>query len=216
MAKPPANADPLAAHAAAIRACRLCATVVAPPIAAAPVTPSRLLLVGQAPGPHEYKSGRLFSYTAGRRLFSWFASLGVAEEDFRAKVWMSAVLRCFPGRAAQGGDRVPAPAEIAACAPFLAREFEILRPWTVIVVGSLAMQRFLPAAPLSQRVGQVFQTDVPLTGGPHSCEIVPLPHPSGRSTWINAPENARLLTAALDRLARSRGWLAAFPPRHSA
>ena len=47
---------------------------------------------------------------------------------------MAAVLRCFPGRAPKGGDRVPAPSEIANCTPYLAREIDLLRPVTVIAV----------------------------------------------------------------------------------
>lgn len=200
----------LASHVAQVRACRRCPGVVPPPVAADPVPAARLLLVGQAPGPRELETNRLFAYTAGTRLFSWFARLGVSEEEFRARAWMAAVLRCFPGRAPQGGDRVPAPAEIANCTPYLAREIDLLRPLTVIAVGTLAMQRFLPPAPLAERVGQVFPAEFPLPGGRHAFELVPLPHPSGRSTWINAPENARRLESALEMLSRSAGWRATF------
>lgn len=200
----------LASHVAQVRGCRLCPGVVPPPVAADPVPDARLLLVGQAPGPRELETNRLFAYTAGTRLFSWFARLGVSEADFRARVWMAAVLRCFPGRAPQGGDRVPAPAEIANCMPYLAREIDLLRPLTVIAVGALAMQRFLPPAPLAERVGQLFAAELPLPRGSHAFELVPLPHPSGRSTWINAPENARRLDAALELLSRSAGWRATF------
>jgi uracil-DNA glycosylase len=189
-----------------LRACRLCPNVVPPPAVADPVRGARILLVGQAPGPREQASGRLFAYTAGTRLFSWFASIGVGEADFRARVWIAAVIRCFPGRAPQGGDRVPASDEIANCRPWLERELELLRPLTVIAVGSLAMQRFLPPAPLSERVGKAF----PFDREGHPFEVVPLPHPSGRSTWINQPANADLLRRALVLLQRSPGWRSTF------
>ena len=91
------------AHLAQVRGCRLCPTVEPPPVAAMPRERPRMLLVGQAPGPREREVGYPFAFTAGTRLFSWFARLGVPEEEFRAKVWMSAVVRCFPGRAPQGG-----------------------------------------------------------------------------------------------------------------
>jgi uracil-DNA glycosylase len=169
-----------------------------------------MILVGQAPGPREPLRGRPFAFTAGARLFSWFERLGVAEEEFRRRVFIAAVLRCFPGRAPAGGDRVPAPDEIANCAPYLARELDLIRPATVIAVGQLAIGRFLPgSAPLQERVGQVF----PAAHGGHAFEVVPLPHPSGRSTWLVRPENLALLDRALARLAATAGWRATFGRR---
>lgn len=197
---------PLALHVRDVRACRRCRTVVGPPVVCDPVPGARLLLVGQAPGPHEAGKGRVFAHTAGQRLFAWFAALGVAEADFRRGVWMSAVIRCFPGRAAAGGDRVPSREEIAACSPHLELELRTLRPLTVLAVGALAMEQFLPPAPLAERVGRRF--DVERWG--HAFELVPLPHPSGRSTWTNHPENRRLLEQALQRVRASAGWRATF------
>ena len=76
---------------------------------------------------------------------AWLRAAGVRqwlrplpEEEFRARVWMSAVIRCFPGRAPQGGDRVPAPLEIANCAPYLERELDTIRPATVIAVSTMS------------------------------------------------------------------------------
>jgi uracil-DNA glycosylase len=200
-----AKIDELRRHVEALRACRLCAGVVPPPAVAEPVR-SRILLVGQAPGPREQATGRLFAYTAGTRLFGWFASIGASEEEFRRRVWMAAVIRCFPGRAPQGGDRVPAPDEISNCRPWLEREIAMLRPELVIAIGSLAMQQFLPPAPLAERVGRAF----PIQLGRRTVELIPLPHPSGRSTWTNVPENAERLRAALRLLERSAAWQAAY------
>ncbi len=196
----------LAQHVAAVRACRLCPSVAGLPVVADPVRRARVLLVGQAPGPREGPSGRLFAHTAGQRFFAWVATLGVSEADFRRRVWMSAVLRCFPGRDPKGGDRVPAPDEIARCAPWLERELDMLRPLTVIAVGSLAIQRFLPPAPLAERVGRRFEVE----RSGRRFELVPLPHPSGRSTWVNEPPNARRLRRALRALAQSEGWRTTF------
>jgi uracil-DNA glycosylase len=180
-----------------------------PPVVADPVAGARLLLVGQAPGPRERGSGRLFAYTAGRRLFAWFAELGVDEQEFRRRVWMAAVIRCFPGRAPQGGDRAPVPAEVDACRPWLERELDLVRPLTVIAVGGLAARVFLPPAPLVERVGRLFRVE----RAGRRLEVVPLPHPSGRSTWINRPEHGALLARALERLRRSAGWRATFERR---
>jgi uracil-DNA glycosylase len=197
----------LDAHLAAVSGCRRCPTVEPPPVAVRPAVWPRLMLVGQAPGPRERFDRRPFAFTAGTRLFSWFARLGAPEEEFRRRVWIAAVLRCFPGRAPQGGDRVPAPPEIANCAPYLERELCLLRPATVIAVGQLAISRFLPApAPLAARVGRSFAA----TRGELAFEVIPLPHPSGRSTWLTAPENRERLERALGLVAASRGWRETF------
>jgi uracil-DNA glycosylase len=166
------------------------------------------MLVGQAPGPREVESGRPFHYTAGGRLFGWFARLGAPEEEFRRKVFIAASIRCFPGRAPQGGDRVPAPDELQRCRPYLEEELDLLRPSTVIAVGQLAISCFLSdPAPLHERVGQMFR----IRRGRWSFDMIPLPHPSGRSTWINQPRNRDLLKHALELVAGSRGWRQAFP-----
>ncbi len=165
------------------------------------------MLVGQAPGPREVVEQRPFAYTAGARLFTWFARFGVSEEEFRRRVWMCAVIRCFPGRAPQGGDRVPNPREIADCAPYLEEEIQLIRPATVLAVGQLAIKKFLPEpAALHERVGRSF----PASRGDVHFDVLPLPHPSGRSTWLNVPENQERLDRALDLLRASAGWRETF------
>ncbi len=202
----------LDAHLAEVRGCRKCPTVEPPPVAAAPargVRP-RVILVGQAPGPREVGAQRPFAFTAGTRLFSWFERLGVPEEELRARVFIAAVIRCFPGRAPQGGDRVPAPPEIANCAPYLEREIDLLRPATILPVGQLAIAKFLPKpAPLDERVGKVF----PGERGDVRFDVIPLPHPSGRSTWLVKKENQERLEQALAAIAASRGWIETFGRR---
>src|SRR5689334_19715923 len=94
------------AHLALLDGCRVCPNVFGAPVTNA-VEGARVMLVGQAPGPHEVEDRRPFAYTAGKRLFSWFADL-MDEETFRARIHICAVIRCFPGKDAKsGGDRVP-------------------------------------------------------------------------------------------------------------
>jgi uracil-DNA glycosylase len=198
-----ADWDALDHHLVQVRGCRICPTVEPPPVAARPEAWPRVMLVGQAPGPREVVEQRPFAYTAGSRLFSWFARLGVSEEEFRRRVFMCAVIRCFPGRAPQGGDRVPNPLEIANCAPYLEEEIRFIRPATVLAVGQLAIAKFLPEpAPLAERVGKVFE----VSRGEVTFGVIPLPHPSGRSTWLVKPENQALLERALELIRGSVGW----------
>ena len=174
--------------------------VVGPPVA------SKVLLVGQAPGPREGALGRPFAWTAGRQLFRWFAPLGVDEAGFRARVYMSAVCRCFPGKGAGGGgDRVPAPDEVAACRPWLDAEVRLLRPALIVPVGRLAIAQLLPDAadaPLAEVIGRAFRG----ARAGRAFDVIPLPHPSGASTWFRRPPGDRLLRKALRLVARHPAW----------
>ena len=189
-----------AAYLDALFACRLCPNVLGQPVTGW-VENARVMLVGQAPGPREMDERRPFAYTAGKRLFSWFAPF-LSEEDFRKRVHIAAVIRCFPGRDPKaGGDRVPSLDEVARCAVHLDREIALLRPALIIAVGTLAAKNLLGIAELKDAVGRVHR----LTRAGHTCEVVVLPHPSGRSTWTNKPGNRELLAHSLALIAKRLG-----------
>ena len=83
---------------------------------------SRVILVGQAPGVKEPILGKPFAWTAGKTLFRWFEeATGMDEDTFRARIYMAAVARCFPGKSGGGGDRRPDADEIARCRTYLER-----------------------------------------------------------------------------------------------
>lgn len=193
----------LVAHQAALRACRRCPDMTPPVIVGQPVQ-SRVYLLGQAPGPREGAIGRPFGWTAGRTLFSWFASIGVDEETFRSRVYIAAVCCCFPGKAKGGGDRVPSPTEIANCTPWRDAEMAMLDPSLILPIGRLAIGRYLPAAPLEQLIGRVHSVEV----GGRVRDILPLPHPSGVSTWFRAEPGRTRLAEALATLAAHPEWVA--------
>jgi len=195
-----------AQHLETLLACRLCPNVQGEPVVG-PVPSARVILVGQAPGPHEVVDRRPFAYTAGRRLFAWFAALGVDEERFRQAVQISAVIRCFPGRDPKaGGDRVPDVDEIAACGAHLDREIAILRPQLILAVGTLASQQLIGIATLKDAVGRLHRA----TRAGRSFEVIVLPHPSGRSTWLNRPENKTLLDQSLRLIAAHQAFVTTF------
>ncbi|HUR83655.1 MAG TPA: uracil-DNA glycosylase family protein [Thermoanaerobaculia bacterium] len=190
-----------AAHLDALFSCRACPNVLGQPVTGW-VENARVMLVGQAPGPREMDERRPFAYTAGKRLFSWFAPF-IPEEEFRKTVHIAAMIRCFPGRDPKaGGDRVPSLDEVANCAAHLDREIALLRPSLIIAVGTLASKNLLGIAELKDAVGRVHR----LTRAGHTCDVVVLPHPSGRSTWTNKPGNRELLEKALRLIRRHRAW----------
>ena len=156
------------------------------------------MLIGQAPGKTEVVDRRPFAGRAGRTLFRWFADVGITEDVARRRIYIAAITRCFPGPSPSGrGDRVPSPFQIANCSSWLSEEIELIAPKVVILVGRLAIERFLGAKPLDQQVGRAFRVSE-LPGSP---VVIPLPHPSGASSWIHAPGHADLVRSALRLIA---------------
>jgi uracil-DNA glycosylase len=200
----------LIAHQAACRDCRVCVDRGIIPEAnptfqgewGAP-----FLLVGQAPGPTERVSRRPFSGRAGQELDRWMLRAGFESPDeFRRLTYIAALMRCFPGRNPNNtGDLRPPPAAVANCAHWLDAELRILKPKVLILVGQMAINRFLGSGPLEDRVGERFG-DSPV--------VVPLPHPSGQSRWLNETANRERLAAALALIDGLRSSIAA-PMRDS-
>ena len=195
----------LQAHQAACRACHKCVDEGIIPEAnptfegewGAP-----FFLVGQAPGPTERISRRPFSGRAGKELDRWMLRAGFeSAEEFRKLTYIAALMRCFPGRNAAGtGDLRPPPAGIANCAHWLEAELRIMKPQLLIPVGQMAINRLLGPGSLEARVGNRFGAD-PV--------VVPLPHPSGTSRWLNEPANRKRLDKALALIADQRALIRA-------
>ncbi len=190
-------------------ACTACPNMIRPVVHGAAVD-SRVVLIGQAPGPREGSFGRPFAWTAGKTMFGWFGqSVGVDEETFRAKVYIAAVARCFPGKASGGGDRRPDADEIARCRTYLEREVGILEPELILPVGALAIEQVLGASgkkPLRDLVGRVERCAY----HGREVDIIALPHPSGASTWHRTEPGKTLLAKALRLVARHPAVVATF------
>lgn len=202
----PAFADTLlAAHQAELSRCARCPEMIGPVILGRPVA-SKILQIGQAPGPYEGKLGRPFAWTAGKTLFKWYDGLGVAEDVFRERVYIAAVCRCFPGKNPKGGDRVPDHNEIARCGEWLREEVHLLKPELIIPVGKLAIAQMLHAPRLDDIIGKVHR--VRYFG--HEADAIPLPHPSGLSTWFKIEPGKTLLGQALRLIGAHPAWQMAF------
>lgn len=186
--------------------CQLCADMQGPPVhGEACVSP--VMLVGQAPGFKEIEVHRPFAWSAGKTLFGWFAQIGFDEAQFRQRVYMSAVCRCFPGKHHNGkrlksGDRAPSATEIANCSQWLSREIELLQPKLIIPVGKLAISQFITVNKLSEVIGQSHSIEL----NHQPCELIPLPHPSGASTWPRIEPGKSLLAQALQLIAEHPHW----------
>jgi uracil-DNA glycosylase len=155
------------------------------------------MLVGQAPGKVETGGGRAFAGRAGKTLFRWFERIGLEESAARERIYIAAITRCYPGPSSSGrGDRVPSPAERTNCTTWLEDELSIVRPRLLIPVGRLAIERFLPSLPLEQLIGR--EHEVEHAAG--KSIAIPLPHPSGASSWIHQADHPDLLSRALEHI----------------
>ncbi len=152
----------------------------------APGAHQRAYLFGQAPGVVEGVERLPWRGRAGRTLRRWFE---LEEDDFYATFYCASVTRCYPGRAPSGrGDRTPTPREQELCTHWREWELELLRPRLLVTVGGLALRRLLGFQYLTPCVGERYELD----GTP----VVPLPHPSGASGWLNDPANRTRLARA--------------------
>jgi uracil-DNA glycosylase len=199
----------LDAHALALTECRRCGhgDDVRPIVSRARAP--RAMLIGQAPGKVEAAGGRPFAGRAGRTLFRWFERIGLDEDTARQHIYIAAVTRCYPGPSPSGrGDRVPSPREQELCGAWLDEELAIIRPRVIILVGRLAIDRFLGSEPLDRVIGLAH--DVQHAGG--RSVAIPLPHPSGASSWIHQPGHQAQLDLALRLLGQELAGLRIIPP----
>ncbi len=160
------------------------------------------MIVGQAPGPSSGLRQVPYTGATGKTLQAWLARAGFPPGALHDQFYLTSLTKCFPGPATGGkGDRPPSAREIALCAKHLDREIALVRPEIVVTLGRLAAERLDPAArklPLADLVGSIR----PAARASHPFLLVPLPHPSGVSRWLNDPAHRARLDAALAVLSR--------------
>ena len=186
------------------RVCRACAEAGYPleslPIVQ-PYQGQRAYMFGQAPGVQEGQERRPWRGRAGRTLRRW---LDLDEDEFYATFYCASVTRCYPGRAPSGrGDRTPTPREQELCEFWRDWELHLVRPLLIVPVGGLAARRLLGLKSVTECVGRRYDYE--------GAAAIPLPHPSGASSWLNDPANrarvaaaARLVRAEVARIGRDR------------
>jgi uracil-DNA glycosylase len=172
------------------RGCRACVDAGYPleslPVIA-PGEGQRAYLFGQAPGIVEGEERRPWRGRAGKTLRRW---LELDEDAFYATFYCASVTRCYPGRALAGrGDRTPTPVEQRLCERWRDAELRLLRPKLIVTVGGLAARRLLGVTSVSESVGGRYELD--------GVVAIPLPHPSGASSWLNVPANRERVAAAV-------------------
>lgn len=166
------------------------------PIASRPVLEGhagqQAYLYGLAPGVVEGDERRPWRGRAGRTLRGW---LRLDEEAFYDTFYCASLTRCFPGRGASGrGDRTASAAERALCAEWTEWELRLLRPRLIVTVGGAAARALAGIRSVTDGVGKSYVRGEAI--------VVPLPHPSGASGWLNDPTNRARLGKALTHVRR--------------
>jgi uracil-DNA glycosylase len=110
----------------------------------------RVMFVGEAPGVSEDKSGRPFVGRSGELLTQLIGSLGLSRND----VFITSVLKSRPP-----DNRSPHQSEIDACLPYLRRQFEILNPKIVVLLGNVAVSAVVGPWKVSECHGRLYDGD---------------------------------------------------------
>jgi len=196
----PSDLSDIEILAAQIKTCRRCARLGFP-IGEAPlvrykdaplICPAPVMVVGQAPSRTDNELGLTYQGPAAKRLISWLEKAGIRRGEIGSAVYMTALTKCFPGRLpGKSTDRPPSQAELTACAPWLEKELELVKPRLIIPMGKMAIDRLLkPSLPLDKRIGLKFEWN--------GAVVIPLPHSSGAGVWLNSAENQMLLAKAIE------------------
>jgi DNA polymerase len=162
---------------------------------------TEVVFVGEGPGQNEDREGRPFVGRAGGLLVSLLGHIGWGRQD----VFITNIVKCRPP-----GNRDPEPDEIAACAPYLQRQLEVLDPAVVVTLGRHSMGRFMPGARISQAHGTTRLAD-PATGA-RDATVFAMFHPAAalrrpaieRESYEDVAHIPGVLVAARERRAQQR------------
>ena len=111
---------------------------------------TEVVFIGEGPGQNEDREGRPFVGRAGGLLVNPLGHIGWTRED----VFITNIVKCRPP-----ANRDPEPDEVAACAPYLRRQLEVLDPAVIVTLGRHSMGRFMPGARISQAHGTTGPVD---------------------------------------------------------
>jgi uracil-DNA glycosylase family 4 len=162
---------------------------------------TEVVFVGEGPGQTEDQQGRPFVGRAGELLVKLIGTLGWRRQE----VFITNIVKCRPP-----GNRDPEPEEIAACAPYLQRQLEILDPAVVVTLGRFSMGHFRPG----ERITQIHGTHAaaPVATGARDAVAYALFHPAAalrsteveRQSYVDIAGLPKVLTMARERRSVAR------------
>jgi uracil-DNA glycosylase family 4 len=143
---------------------------------------AKIMLVGEAPGASEDKTGRPFCGAAGEVLDELLRSTGIKREE----VYIANLLKCRPPE-----NRDPKPEEIDACVPYLERQIEVIKPEVICPLGRYSMRFLMEKYGLKEQIdgiskihGKVFESRSLF----EKIKIIPLYHPAAATYNPNLKE----------------------------
>ena len=153
---------------------------------------ARLMVVGEAPGEQEDRQGEPFVGQAGKLLDNMLRAIGLTRDagaPTAQQVFIANTLKCRPPR-----NRNPDPAETAACAPYLARQIDLVRPRVLLAMGRFAAQALLASdEPIGKLRGRVHRwRDTPVVVTYHPAYLLRTLHDKARA-WDDLCLAASLL-----------------------
>lgn len=110
---------------------------------------SRVMLIGEAPGKDEEALGMPFQGQAGKILSDILKEVGIDKSTLS----VASVVSCRPP-----ANRAPLPAEITACSAYLERDIAEAAPEVIVLLGSTALNRFIPKSGGITRARGIWQT----------------------------------------------------------
>lgn len=159
----------------------------------------RAIFIGQAmprykSDPHDWPN-----------LNSWLYSIGLTMADIKARFLYSALVDYFPG-SKNGSHLIPTPEQIDRDRPRLVETLHDFKPEVVVPIGKLSLSYCLnqKIVHLNDHIGQSYFID-PYGVMGSFLTVIPLPHPSGASTWRHHPRHQKLLKRALEILKTNLG-----------
>lgn len=140
---------------------------------------AELLIIGEAPGAEEDRLGEPFVGPAGKLLNSMLGAIGLS----RQQVYIANILKCRPP-----SNRDPKPEEVTQCAPYLARQVEMIQPRLILAVGRIAAQNLLQqTTPIGKMRGQRYtygQLEIPVIVTYHPAYLLRSPREK-RKAWAD-------------------------------
>jgi DNA polymerase len=130
----------LRAAAAGCRGCHLHAAATQTVFGEGPAG-ARLAMVGEVPGDHEDREGRVFVGPAGRELDRALERVGIDRRD----VYITNVVKHFKfeERGKRRIHQTPKKSEVDACFPWLREELEVVGPEVLVILGATAGKALL-------------------------------------------------------------------------
>lgn len=162
-------------------------------------------IIGIEPGSTEIKSAEAFTGPAGKKLMNWLARAGLGDNrtEVLKQCYLTSLTKCFIINKSKSYSK----AAKQNCFPFLEEQLKLVNPILVLTLGVEPLNLiFNTSYSLNDVIGRSF-TEAELTQGsslyallPLNCRVVPFPHPSPLSRWLNSDENCIKLDQAINEI----------------